>query len=247
MTNSDDGKTYALFDSPTNKKIISELEKKGAKVFKFPTLETEKTILDNKSIAFIKNLNAFDWLIFPDALTVDYFLGILSEIGIDLFEMDSLRVCAFGEAIADCLRFEQLHADIIPPFVDATKVFLALTDYVGKDEVKGKKFLLPKEISLEYKIKEMLTESGARVVEFPIYQIKISEAVKVAKLKVLLKGGAIDEFIFSTPTDLIALKSYFKGEPITATLSETNVSAINKVMFQTLKEHNFYANYFRLK
>jgi hypothetical protein len=64
---------------------------------------------------------------------------------------------------------------------------------------------------------------------------------------VLLKGGAIDEFIFSLPTDLIALKHYFNNKLISATLSELNVSTIDKAMFQTLKEHNLKADYFRLK
>jgi uroporphyrinogen-III synthase len=246
MTNFNE-KTYALFSNPTNKKIIAELEKQGAKVFQFPPLDTEKIVSVEKSVADIKNLNAFDWIIFPDVLTVDYFLQILEENAIDLFEMDSIQVCAFGETVADRLRFVQLHADVIPTSVEAASVFLALSDYIGKDELSSLKFLLPKEISQEFEIKEKLVESGASVVELPIYQAKISRTDETAKLKVLLKGGAIDEFIFSAPTDLIALKHYFNNKLISATLSELNVSTIDKAMFQTLKEHNLKADYFRLK
>ncbi|HXH68919.1 MAG TPA: uroporphyrinogen-III synthase [Pyrinomonadaceae bacterium] len=246
MTNSNE-KTYALFSNPTNKKIIAELEKEGAKVFQFSPLITEKTVLDEKSVADIKNLNAFDWIIFPDVLTVDYFLQVLEENGIDLFEIDSIQVCAFGEAVADCLRFVQLHADVIPNSVEAASVFLALLDYIGKDKLCNLKFLLPKEISQEFEIKGKLIESRASVVELPIYQAKISTADETAKLKALLKGGAIDEFIFSLPTDLIALKHYFNNKLISTTLSEINISTVDKAMFQTLKEHDLKADYFRLK
>ncbi len=240
-------KTYALFSNPTNKKIITILEKEGTKVFQFPPLTTEMAVLDDKSITRIKNLNAFDWIIFPDVLTVDYFLQILDENKIDSFEMDSMQVCAFGEAVADRLRFVQLHADIIPTSIETTYVFLALSNYIGKDKLNNLKFLLPKEASLEFEIKEKLVESGASIVELPAYKAKISKADEITKLKVLLKGGAIDEFIFSSPTDLIALKLYFDNNRISAIFSEINVSTVDKNMFQTLKEHNLKAEYLRFQ
>jgi uroporphyrinogen-III synthase len=246
MTNPDE-KIYALFANPTNKKIIAKLEKDSAKVFQFPPLETERIVLDEESVADIKNLDFFDWVIFPDVLTVDYFLEILRENEIDLFEMDALGVCAFGETVADRLRFAQLHADVIPSAIEAANVFVALSEYIGQDKLSGLKFLLPREISLAYKIKDKLIESGANTVELPIYRAKASEPNEIAKLKALFKGGAIDEFVFSSPTDLIALKNYFNNQPIRAILQEINVSALDKSIFQTLKEHDLKPNYFRLK
>jgi uroporphyrinogen-III synthase len=246
MPNSNE-KTYALFSTPTNKKIIAALEEKGAKVFQFPPLETEKTVLNEKSISRIKNLNAFDWVIFPDVLTVDYFLQILEENEVDSFDMDSVLVCAFGEAVADRLRFVQLHADIISTSIEAAQVFPALSDYIGKDELNKMKFLLPREVSLDYEIKIRLLETGAEVVELPIYEAKILKTDEITKLKILLEGGAIDEFIFSSPTDLIAVKLYFDNNEIPAILSEINVSTIDRNMFQTLKDHNLKPQYLRLQ
>lgn len=240
-------KTYALFSTPTNKKIIAALEEQGTKVFQFPPLEIEKTVLDEKFVGCIKNLNAFDWVIFPDVLTVDYFLQNLEENKIDLFEMDSVQVCAFGETVADRLRFVQLHADVVPTSIEATYVFLALSDYIGKDGLNNLNFLLAKESTLEYEIQEKLIEKGAIVFELPVYRTKISRADEITKLKILLKSGAIDEFVFSSPTDLIALKLYFGDEEISAILSEVRVSAIDKAMSQTLNEHNLKSNKFQLK
>lgn len=246
MTNASE-KTYALFSTSTNKKIVAELEKIEAKVFQFPPLETEEMILNEKAIAAIKNLDAFDWIIFPDVLTVDYYLQTLEESGIDLFEMDSIRVCAFGEAVADRLRFARLHADIISTSADAANVFLALSDYIGKDELPNLQFLLTKEISQKFEIKEKLLEAAACVFDLAIYRAKFSKVGEIAKLKILLEGGAIDEFVFSAPTDLIALKYYFNSESISKILSDINVLTIDKAMFQTLKEHDLKPNYLRLK
>jgi len=246
MANSNE-KTYALFSNLTNKKIISELESRGTKVFQFPPVETVEIVPGEKSIANIKNLKVFDWIIFPDVLTVDYFLQILEKYEVNLFEMDSVQVCAFGEVVADRLRFVQLHADVIPTSVEAASVFLALSDYVGEDELSDLKFLLPKEISQEYEIKRKLVESGANVFELPVYQAQIPRVNEITKLKALLKGGAIDEFIFSSATDLIALKCCFDNDSISRILSEINISAVDKAILQTLREYNLRANYFQLK
>lgn len=245
MTNFDE-KTCALFAAPTNKKIIAELERRGAKVFLFPPLATEKAVLDEKAKSVIKNLDRFDWIIFPDVLTVEYFLEILPENEIDLFAMDSLGVCAFGEAVADRLRFAQLHADVIPTSIDAANTFRALSEYVGKDKLSGLKILLPKEISFVYEIEQKLIESGAGVVGLPVYQAKISAANEIAKLKALVRGGAVDEFVFSSPSDLIALQCYFDDSMATV-MREIKISAIDKIMIQILKEHHLKADYFRLK
>lgn len=240
-------KTYALFFNPTNKKIVAELEKQGAKVFLFPPLEEERIVLDEESVAAIKNLGNFDWIIFPDILTVDFFLEILRENEIDLFEMDSAQVCTFGETVADRLRFVQLHADVIPNAVDSNNVFLALSDYIGQDKFRSLKFLFLKQTLQHYEIEKKLIGSGSIVFELPIYQTKVLRTNEITKLKTLLKNGAIDEFIFSSPTDLIALENYFENESISKTLSEINVWAANKEIFQTLTEYDLKAKYFQLK
>jgi hypothetical protein len=69
----------------------------------------------------------------------------------------------------------------------------------------------------------------------------------VSKLKVLLTGGAIDEFIFSSPTDLISLKYFFSDDSMSEILSETEVSATDEVMFQALKEHNQKPKFRRIR
>lgn len=242
MTNTNE-KTYAIFSAPNNKKIVSKLVKNGVKVFEFPSLETEKTLAGKEFDSVLHNLERFDWIIFPDVLAVDYFLEALEENQFDLFEMDSLRVCAFGEAVSDRLRFVQLHADVIPATVEAQTVFRHLCDYIGQDEMRDLRFLLPKDGSREYELKEKLSESGASLMELPVYRVKLSEANEILKLKILLRGGAIDQFIVSSPTDLIALEHYFDGKPLSETLGEVIVSAIDKAMLQTLEEHGLTANY----
>ena len=245
MSNLPDEKTFALFDTPPNQKLISVLFERGSKTILFPPIETEKVDLSPESNAILENLTNFDWIIFPDVYTVEFFLQNLEECEIDLFGLDAVNVCVFGEAIADKLRFVQLHADIISDANECKEAFQALSNYLN-GELKNLKFILVKEISLEYEIKNYLTNGGGAVEELSLYAAKISNKSEIVKAKTLLKGGAIDEFVFSSDEDLIALRHYFANESIASVLSEIRISAVSQNVFQTLKENKLRPLYFHV-
>lgn len=244
METSSNEKTYALFSTPVNRKIIDTLEHAGAKIFQFAPVETVKIDAGNNSEIIKNNLNGFDWIIFADVFAVEYFLEILEENAIDLFELDTARVLAFGEAVADRLRFVQLHADIIPHSTETETVFSTLTDYLGKKDLSGLSFLFPKEISFNSELKKKLIDSGADLVETAIYQVKMPEKNKAANLLALIKGGAIDEFIVSSAEDLVSLKRYLSTENLSEILADIKISGVDENSIQTLRENNLRPKFF---
>ncbi len=237
MLNSIVGKTFALFENPSCQKIVSELENAGAQIIKFPVLEAENIDLSEDAREVLTNLVNFDWIIFPDVLTVDFFLQDLEGNAIDFFELDEIRVCACGEVVSDKLRFVQLHADVIPPRIEPKEIITALKNYIGEEEFHNRKFLLLKEVSNQNDLKNKLTDN-IKISELSIYRIKIPPENEITRLKTLLKGGAIDEFIFVAPTDFIWLSHIFGGESLDQLLSDINISAVDGSIFQTAREHN---------
>lgn len=246
MANSFEKKTYALFASAANKKLIGDLEKNNCKVFQFPTLETEKIFFDETKIEILMEITRFDWIIFTDVYSVEFFLQALDENNIDYFEIDAIKVCALGEAVSDTLRFVQLHADVIPHSRQTENIFSAIKDYLYSDELKKLKFLLVKEISQTCELVEKLKENDAEVLELSVYQAKFSEKNEIVRLKTLLSGGAIDEFVFSSAADFAALQFYFAGESIVDSLAEIQISATSEIVFQTARELNLRPLYFHL-
>ncbi len=231
-------KNYALFANPASRKIIGELENSNADVILFPPIKTEKVCLDEAAVETLKNLQNFDWLIFPDVFAVDYFLESLEENSIDVYELDYLRVCAAGESIADRLRFSSVHSDVIPQTIDADDILAALINYASETELGDLRFLFPKEISTGVELTEKLKAKGAVVSEMPVYAADAARNLETTKLKTLLKGGAIDEFIFASPTDFIALKHYFVNEKISDIFTGIKVSAADGAMLQCARENN---------
>ena len=246
MAKATDEKTYALFSTPANKKIIAELTKRTVKFFAFPPLETEKNILDKTKIEYLQAVKAFDWIVFTDLFATDFFLQNLSENEVDLFEMDAVKVCAFGEAVSDRLRFSQLHADVIPVLIETENIISDLTNYLNEQEFTELKFLVVKEISRKFAVEEKLIAKGAKVFELPVYDAKITNKNEAAKLKTLLKGGAIDEFVFSDAADFFALQFYFPAECLSDVFTDIKISATGENAFQTAKEFGLRPLYFLL-
>lgn len=238
MPNSIQEKTYALFADANNRKIASALERAGAKVISFPPLEFEKIESNENSAEQLSGLAEFDWIIFPDVLTVDFFLQTLEENRIDFFELDRMRVCAFGEAVSDQLRFVQLHADVIPNRLRTEDVISALKNYVAAEDFKNLKFLFVRGSLFDAALKNQLLQAGAEVSEMPVYQIKVSKENEISKLKALVKGGAIDEFVVLAPADFIRLNYIFGGEPLAQIFAGIKISAADPIVYQTIRENS---------
>lgn len=229
-------KTYALFLNPTNRKVISELEVIGAKTILFPNLETRE--IESDETQNLSNiLKEFDWLIFTDIYTVEFFLQKLEQESFDFYELDEIRVCAYGESVADRLRFVQVHADIIPNSIKTTEVLQTIKDYfIDEDELKNAKFLILKEKNANPAISKELENISTMVSELPIYEIIAESESETAKLKSLLVGGAIDEFIFTSPFDIINLAHLFPTENLEDVLMETTLYAADKTTAQSIEE-----------
>lgn len=225
-------KTYALFANPFNKKIISELTEKNIETIIFPTISTGEFEYEP---AIIKGLSNFDWLIFMDVYAVEYFVNAVEKSGIDLFELDSVRVLAFGESVADRLRFSQLHADVIPKTIKTSDVLQALQEYIFED-FNELKFLILKEEKSHPEITLELIKINSKVTELGIYFAKVEDENEIPKLKALLKGGAIDEFIFSTHFDVLNLAQMFQAENLEEILNGVNLTATDDLTLQSLKE-----------
>lgn len=229
-------KTYALFDALANKKLIREISAIGAKTILFSNLEIAE--INETEIADLPStLKNFDWLIFPDIYTVEFFLRVMENADFDLFELDNLRVCAFGESVADRLRFAQLHADVISNSVKTIDVWESLKNYLfDEDEFRNLRFLIFKEKDLTIEIAGYLKQQNYAVKELAIYQTISNENAETAKLKTLLRGGAVDEFIFTSPFDVLNLAHLFPNENLADVLEDVTLFPADNQAKQTLEE-----------
>lgn len=246
MSNIETRKTYGLIDNPINNKLISKLKENDENILLFPYISTEKIELTDKTKKLITNLVNFDWIIFTDVFAVDHFIEVLDKMEFDLFELDNLTVCAFGEVVADRLRFVQIHTDLIPTKIDSESIVKAISEFAA-DDLIDLRFLVLKDNSEELSITKYLIENKAVVEELAIYQAKFVNETANTKLKTLLKGGAVDEFVFSSAEDLVSLKKLLTEEDLALVLNESQISATAENVFQLLLENGLRPLYFHYK
>lgn len=233
-------KTYGIVNNSQNQKLKNEILAENGKVIEIPQLLTQEIKLENEAEGIIQNILHFDWLVFSDVFAVEYFLKILEERDFDLFELDNLRVCSFGESVSDQLRFVQLHTDVVASNLNAESIFREISYYIADvDELRKTKFLIIKAESKEIDLLELFEKENILFQTLPIYKFTTLEKKEVARLKTLLIGGAIDELLFTSVEDFLVIEEIFRGEILRDFLSEVVLSAKGEASFDFLKEKGF--------
>src|ERR1043166_7716139 len=125
--------------------FAAALEEAGARVVACPTIQ----IVAPESYAAldeaIENLFGYDWLVFTSANAVEHFLRRLEALNKEVSELDSLRVCAVGDATAERLRAPHMCFDVAPRKSRAGGFCAALKESRGGREHFGSlNFLLPR-------------------------------------------------------------------------------------------------------
>ena len=231
--------TVGIFKSGKNKKVIELLKKQNKNVVEFPLLKNEAVLFEKVQETVLENIREFDWLVFTDIFSVGYFLDELEKTGFELFELDNFRICACGEAVADKLRFVQIHSDVIPHERSAEKIIAAISEYIFDDsEFLNSNILIIKAENKYFEISELLIERQIKNVEMEVYRVLPGNGLEHAKLNVLLSGGAIDRFIFTSAEDVESLINISEKLILTDILSGIEIEATDEITLQTLSENN---------
>lgn len=237
MNLSDSDKTYGLFESAINRKLLAELKAGKSAIYKFPQVKTKKIPINKKSAEYIQNITSFDCVIFTDVLAVGYFLEILEENRIELYDLDEVRILTYGEAVSDELRLSQIHADIIPTSLNAPTVISSLKNYFGANDFQNLKILIVREKNNKPEISDLLSGENLQITQMPVYEIASSRA-ELTKLKIILQSGGIDEFIITSPIDLISLGYFFEKMSLDRIFRETKIFAKDDLISKLLAEND---------
>lgn len=232
MMNFSSDKTVGIFSTPANKKIITTLKESRVNVIEFDYEKFVKREFDNKNAIF-EGIKQFDWIVFTNIFAADLLLEELETSGFDLFEMDNIKVCSFGEAVADRLRFVQLHSDIISQKIDEIAIAESILSYDNRS--KNIEILVVKTQPEKLMITENLRRNKINAVELFIAEMENNKNSEQVKRKALLRGGAIDDFIFGSVKDVFQFKFQFTEEFADSQIFET-IWGADEITLKTLDE-----------
>src|ERR687893_511203 len=147
--------------------LSADLEKLGAEVHEFPTIEIGPPEDFGPLDAAIRDLDSFGLIAFTSVNGVEAFLKRLQHHGLDLraFPRDA-KVVAIGPATAERIERAGLRVDLIPEEYRAE----ALIEALRAHPLAGERVLIPRAKVAREVLPEKLREAGAEVLVPPAYE-----------------------------------------------------------------------------
>ena len=207
--------------------FIEQLLERGAEPFLFPVIDMvepdDAGPLDNA----IKNLAVYDGVIFTSVNGVTWFMKRLAAHNLDIRELKGKRIYCIGPRTEQAVRDLGVRVDTVPEEYVAE----SLVESLGRENLKGKCFLLPRAQVAREMLPEKLAELGARVDVAPAYKTVLPEA-DTAELRRRLDAGTLDVVTFTSSS---TVKHFMElaGDGAKEALSRTTVACIGPVTAKT--------------
>jgi uroporphyrinogen III methyltransferase/synthase len=213
------------------------LENYGAKVIVCPTIEIREPDNYDRLDEALDHLYGYDWLIFTSTNAVDFFLKRLTNRGLQISDLDEIKVCAIGQRTADKLHDAHVHVDLVPTQSTAEGVFAALSEFAGGDtHLSGLNVLLPRAAAGRDYLPKALEQAGARVDVVTTYQTVLPENFDQGKLAAMLAGSG-DCIAFTSPSTIKNLAKLFDTHDLGKTLPGLVVACIGSVTAEAATEY----------
>ena len=218
--------------------FAAELECYGARVVACPVIEIVAPESYEPLDEAIDNLYGYDWLVFTSVNGVDYFLRRLTRRGLDLSELDELRVCAIGDATAERLTEAHVHTDVVPNEFKAEGVFASLVSYLGgREKLSGLNFLIPRAAVARDYLPRELEKAGARVDVVAAYRTVPPKTVDRARIEAMIAGGGVDCITFTSSSTVTNFARLFDTTDLSKLLAGVRVACIGDITARTASQY----------
>ena len=205
------------------------LKSHGADVISCPTIEIRPPESWKSLDESIRNLRAYQWLVFTSSNGVSFFLRRFDETGHGRAELAALKICAVGKKTADKLREERLQVDLTPDkFTAETLVSVFIRKYGVGQRIRGTRMLLPAAKTTRDVIRPSLTKLGVEVDVVEAYQNVLPDLSNEEVLSLISQAQA-DYVIFTSPSTVNNLAVLLDSDQLAAQLPKTRVACIGPV------------------
>ncbi len=161
------GKKVLVTRSRTQAGHLSRLlAREGAEPVELPTIEIKPASDPRALDGALGRLGDFDWLVFTSTNAVEAFFERLKQTGRDARALGGAKICAIGPATAGELEGRSLVLDLVPKEFTS----LGILEGLRGEEIKGRRFLLPRADIAGEELAQGLLGLGARVEEVVAYE-----------------------------------------------------------------------------
>ena len=214
--------------------LVRQLSDLGADCLEYPTIKIVPAADLNPLDEALKNLSAYDWIVFTSVNGVKYFFDRLFETDRDVRALHNLRTAAIGPATAERMFQFGLKSDIIPKNYRAESVVEAFR----KHKLDGKKILLPRAAEARPVLPVELRNMGAEVDEVTAYLTeKVSDNADL--LVKQLEDKTIDLITFTSSSTVKNFKSLLPPDKFHQLIDGVTIASIGPITTDTAVQLGF--------
>ena len=226
------GKTFVITRAEAQaESLIHMLEERGAEAFLYSSIKTVPPSDWGPLDQSLEKLSDYDGLIFTSVNGVHFFIKRLKEKNKDIRELKGVRIYAIGPKTEQAVRDLNIRVDTVPE----NYVAESLIECMGKENVDGKIFLLPRATVAREILPDTLRGMGASIDIVSAYQT-ISPKQSDSSFLKRLDEGSIDVIIFtssSTVTNFLEML----GKEHHGKINRITIACIGPVTRKTAEDY----------
>jgi uroporphyrinogen III methyltransferase/synthase len=203
---------------------------RGAEPFLFPVIETVPPEDWGPLDTAIQKLDSYDGLIFTSVNGVKFFMRRLKEKGKDVRELKGLRLYAIGSKTEQAVNALGINVDVVPEDYVAE----SLIDSLEKENIKGKKFLLPRAAVARETLPDQLKNRGAEI-DVPSAYRTVRPQTDTEELVRRIKEGSIHAVTFTSSSTVTHFMDLI-GTELKSQLAKVAIACIGPVTAKTAEK-----------
>jgi uroporphyrinogen III methyltransferase/synthase len=218
--------------------LVKLLEGLGAEVVEFSTIRIDPPADPQPLRHAIRHLRGFDWVVFTSVNGVESFFRELHLQGHDARHLAGVKACAIGPATSLKLAEQGVAADLMPEKFVAEAVLDAMT---AKENLTGKRVLLPRADLARETLPEGLRAAGAVVEEVDAYRTVVDDR-SAGEVPEKIEGGQVDMVTFTSSSTVTNFCALLGPERVERLKGMVALASIGPVTTETIRAHGLAAD-----
>lgn len=180
--------------------LSARLRELGAEVRELPSIAFGPPADPGPLDAALRDLGAFDWVVFASATAVERTLERLGALGVPVASLAGRSLAAVGPATADALARALREPDLVPAEARGEAMAAALAP-----RVSGRRVLVPRAAEGRPELVDGLRAAGAEVAAVEVYRTVTAPPEVIRPLADWLEAGEIAAVAFASPSAVRAV------------------------------------------
>jgi uroporphyrinogen III methyltransferase / synthase len=217
--------------------LARRLKELGGEVIEFPTIEIQPPESYAALDEAIREIHAYDWLIFTSVNGVEQFFNRSKLLDKSPTRLEGIEIAAIGPETASAVEAAGLRCRLVPKQYQAEGLLELLTP----EQVHGKRVLLPRAAQAREILPETLREWGAQVDVIEAYRTVIP-ASDVSGLMYSIQKREIDMVTFTSSSTVTNFVRLLEGQRLADSLRSTAIACIGPITQKTVEELGGHAD-----